>query len=414
MKPLIELKNISVVYNQGKSNETVAVHDISLEIYEGEYIVFLGPSGSGKSTLLYTIAGLESPTSGEIRVASEDLKTIGAKEKIKFYRTTIGMIFQAFYLVPHLTAKDNVILPQMFSGAEKNDREVKAQKLIDRFGISVFSDRKPSMMSGGQQQRTAIARALVNDPLIILADEPVGNLDSKNSSIVLELLDDIHKKEKKTIIQVTHNAADVKYADRVFYIRDGVIEKIVVNTKDPRVNSAAVSLPEGQATTLKNAGTELVAALIMRRIFRHYDIETEEKISYAIGRFVKKEITAEELRHTLDAKDGAGLYSQRAEHISREAEKMLKEMDELLGKEEDKKDAVSVILYHLMSTYSGMLSREQLKRLSSALHRRLSGEFNKSLFQIEIDKPLKQGGVGLNSRTALHFAEEVEFIVTHK
>ncbi len=427
MKPLIELRNISVVYNQGQSNETVAIKDVSLDIYEGEYIVFLGPSGSGKSTLLYTIAGLEAATSGQITVATKNLLALPPKEKIEFYRTTIGMVFQAFYLVPHLTAKDNIILPKMFSGASIPEREQKTQELMDRFGISDFYDRKPSMMSGGQQQRTAIARALVNNPLIILADEPVGNLDSKNSSIVLELLDDIHKKEKKTIIQVTHNAADVKYADRVFYMKDGMLERIVVNNEnkpeeihapeDTEMGKLAVDFP-----TLSHS--ELTALVIMRRIFKLYDIDTEHKIRSAIERYVKKEITADELAKVLDSKEGVGLYAQRAKHIAQEVEKTYNEM-EIMTAEKPKTfilpenaatddSRISVIMFYLMSSYAGSLTDEQLHRLRIIIGKRLICDIQKYDLGVFLDKPLSEGGVGLNSRTAKHFTDEVEFMLTKK
>ncbi|MBY0376664.1 ABC transporter ATP-binding protein [Patescibacteria group bacterium] len=316
MKPIISLKNVSVVYDRGESAETTALHNISLEIFDGEYIVFFGPSGCGKSTLLYTIAGLESPTSGEVMVAGQNMRVMPEKSLVEFYRTTIGMVFQAFYLVPHLTAKDNLILSKMFSGVPKAEREDKAKELCERFGITEFADRKPSMMSGGQQQRTAIARALMNDPHIILADEPVGNLDSKNAGIVLELLASIHSKEKKTVIQVTHNANDIHYADRVFYMKDGAIEKIVTQT--------------------------------------HQDRKALDK---------KPEVVSVAPSH--------------------------------------------MIMKALLDTYKGHLTAEQEERLLLCIEDKIKGEISDDHLQMQLDAPFKDGGVGLNSRTALHFREHI-------
>src|SRR3989344_538348 len=132
-KPIIELKNVSVCYGQGKTNEIHALKEIDLNIYEGEYIIFFGPSGCGKSTLLYTIAGLETPTQGDVLVNGQNLRTKDPQELIAFYRKTIGMVFQAYYLLPHLNAKDNIMLPQIFAGASIGDREARVKKLIERF-----------------------------------------------------------------------------------------------------------------------------------------------------------------------------------------------------------------------------------------------------------------------------------------
>lgn len=328
MKPIISLKKVSVIYNRGEAAESVALHNISLEIFEGEYIVFFGPSGCGKSTLLYTIAGLEAPTEGEVTVADENLQSIDGNNLIKFYRNTIGMVFQAFYLVPHLTAKDNMMLSKMFAGVPKAEREAKANELCDRFGISVFADRKPGMMSGGQQQRTAIARALMNDPRIILADEPVGNLDSKNAGIVLELLADIHSKEKKTVIQVTHNPNDVHYADRVFYMKDGVIDHIVLQEPD-RAKEAV-----------------------------------------------------EQIKPLLDAPHSKVYESSH------------------------------IILQALIASYHGHLSFEQEERVHACIKDRMAGILTRQSLQMRLDVPTWDGGAGLNSRTALHFTERIETMLS--
>ena len=428
-KPIIELKNVSVCYNRGKSNEMTALSDISLQIYEGEYIVFLGPSGCGKSTLLYTIAGLESATDGTVLVGDMELRTIKPKELIHFYRSTIGMIFQAFYLVAQLSARDNIILPKMFSGIAKVERKAKAEELIEKFGISTYAERKPSMMSGGQQQRTAIARALMNDPKIILADEPVGNLDSKNAEIVLELLADIHRKEGKTIIQVTHNARDAHYADRVFYLKDGRIERVVANTE------AGKKYVEKEVEIVQKDQTEfekfirlypdlplsrIKAKYITRRILFPYNLDTEEKIESNIELYINGALTKDGLVANLDNEDdGAGLYKQRASLIGEETEEIITELKALsLAKESANTahdpvfDQMVIIRSNLLDDYSRTLTPAEVTALESAIYSRLTGALTDDEFESFLVRSVAEGGAGLNKRTARKFAEEVALFVS--
>src|SRR3989344_9485124 len=194
MEPQIKIKNLWVAYQLGKSNEVWAAQDVNLEIYPQEYVIFFGPSGSGKSTLLYIIAGLERPTAGEVLVDDKELNTLSEEDLMHFHRNTIGIIFQAFYLIPNLTVMDNIALPQIFMNVGKEKREFKAQGLAKRFDINDLLSKKVTELSGGQQQRVAAVRALINDPEIILADEPVGNLDSKNAEITMELLAELNRK----------------------------------------------------------------------------------------------------------------------------------------------------------------------------------------------------------------------------
>lgn len=427
LKPIIELQHVSVCYDRGKSNELIALNDVSLQIFEGEYIVFLGPSGCGKSTLLYTIAGLESATDGKVMVGDKNLREIKARELIEFYRTTIGMVFQAFYLVPQLSAKDNIILPKMFSGVSKSEREKQADELIDKFGITTYAHRKPSMMSGGQQQRTAIARALMNNAKIILADEPVGNLDSKNAEIVLELLSDIHRKEKKTVIQVTHNARDAHYADRVFYMKDGAVERVVANTEAGKANVVATAsheeVSELEKLSLANPGLSewrLKAKFIARRILLPYDFDTEEKIESSIERYLKGELSKDALVAFMDdPKEGAGLYSQKARSIADSVEDIVQEIAALKAAREkpsagdDPVHAQMVIVRsRLLDEYKGTLSHEEVTKLESAIKARISKKIGDKEFRELLDMPKRDGGIGLNRRTARKFTEEVSLFAS--
>ncbi|MEI6304848.1 MAG: ABC transporter ATP-binding protein [Candidatus Taylorbacteria bacterium] len=425
MKPIIQLKNVTVRYDVGKTNEFTAIKDINLEIYEGEYIVFFGPSGCGKSTLLYTIAGLESPTLGEVVVGGNNLKVIKPNDLINFYRDTIGMVFQAFYLVPHLSAKDNMMLSKMFSGVPVDEREKRAKLLMDKFGITPYADNKPSMMSGGQQQRTAIARALMNDPEIILADEPVGNLDSKNSFIVLELLAQINREDKKTVIQVTHNANDTHYADRVFYLKDGVLERVVVNTNKGRTltgkDGEQSEFDKLAANNPDLSRLRIHAKLLMRTLLMPYDIDTEQKIEISIEDYISKKITKQELVKILDdEKIGAGLYSQKAKRIANtifEASDEIEKVEKIVTTErahETKQvnDEVSIIRKHLLDQYRGKVSLSQVRKLDKFIGKRIRADISdKELLKL-LDESEKLGGVGLNRLTARRFSREIELVIS--
>jgi len=235
MEPIIEVKNLSVIYNLGKSNEVVALEDVSLKIYPREYIIFYGPSGCGKSTLLYCLAGLETPTRGEVLVQGKALSEFSQEEMVQHRRLMIGMIFQAYNLIPTLKVLDNVLLPNIFGGLIPGVSIEKAKSLLEKLGIEKLTNRYPAELSGGQQQRVAIARALIYDPPILFADEPVGNLDSVSAKIVMDTLREINEKFSKAIILVTHDPFYLDYAHRVFHMKDGRIVREVVNPKRKQI-----------------------------------------------------------------------------------------------------------------------------------------------------------------------------------
>ena len=196
-QPLIKTENLKVIYNLGKSNEARALDGVDIEIYPHEYIILFGPSGCGKSTLLYTILGLQRPTYGKVFIKGRDISQFSEKELTNYRRKEIGIIFQAYYLIPTLNVFQNVVLPKIFLSEKPNKRKIQVNTLLQRFGVFDQKTKLPTNLSGGQQQRVAIARALVNDPEIILADEPVGNLDSRSATIVMETLREINERDKK-------------------------------------------------------------------------------------------------------------------------------------------------------------------------------------------------------------------------
>ncbi len=200
-----------------------ALDGVDLVIPEGEFVSIMGPSGSGKSTLLYLLGGLDHPSSGGIEIAGNSLDLLSEEELARFRRETIGFIFQAFHLVPTLTALENVALPGIFSGLPRDLREKRAIKLLSALGMEDRLDHRPSQLSGGQQQRVAIARALFNNPPIIMADEPTGALDSKTGQTVMRMLRWLCNRQGKTIIVVTHDSNVANYSDRILMLKDGQI-----------------------------------------------------------------------------------------------------------------------------------------------------------------------------------------------
>jgi len=226
----IHIDDLVITYNKGKANEFNALQHIKGEIYPREYIILFGPSGCGKSTLLYTILGGIPPESGHMWIKGEDIYAYTPAEMNEYQQSTIGIVYQSFNLIMSLSVLDNVALPRLFLGRPPAERNARASELLRRFGIPERLENKlPMMMSGGQQQRVSVARALVNDPEILLADEPVGNLDSISAHHVMESFREVNEIDRKTVILVTHNAAHLPYAHRVFYMRDGVMRRIAVN-----------------------------------------------------------------------------------------------------------------------------------------------------------------------------------------
>lgn len=228
MEPLIAVRNVRKVYRMGEER-VVALDDVSLDIYKGEVVCFLGSSGSGKSTFLNMVAGLEKPTKGEIYIGGIPVHKLNEEEITLFRQKNIGFIFQAYHLLPMLTAVENVSLPLIFRGLDKKKRETMAKETLKEVGLKGYENRKPTQMSGGQQQRVGIARALVGNPKIIFADEPTGNLDTHTSKEVMEIVLAKARANQRTLIIVTHDKKIADYADRVVTIQDGNILSVEEN-----------------------------------------------------------------------------------------------------------------------------------------------------------------------------------------
>ena len=446
MNPIIKIKNLSVTYFLGRSNEARALRDVSLEIYPGEFIIFFGPSGCGKSTLLYAIAGLETNTTGGIYVDNKNIAEFGHKELGRYHQKKTGMVFQAFYLINSLSVLKNVILPQIAIGGKKKERKERAVKLLEHFSVKEQADKLPNELSGGQQQRVAICRALVNDPDILFADEPVGNLDSKSSGDVMRLFQDLNEKQKKTIILVTHDLSHLNIAHRVFYMKDGAVIKVKVNKA---INQTIASSQEEENKPSLSKDLELLA-------------RTFSNISGSVGNllmpFKAKQITAEALTGMTDEeiskienkvegllmkgmednnmmfkylddeieKGGLGMDKRTAKKLAEQIKGIVKEI-KILEQEESssapqadagmtaKDKEITQVRHYLLNAFDAQIKEfSAVEIIDKAIKKRLENKTDKKAFQEKLDLPIKKGGAGLDKRTAKKMAKRLELLILGK
>jgi putative ABC transport system ATP-binding protein len=227
--PIIQVENVSKVYHVGKV-EVPALTGVSFSVQRGEFVSIVGPSGSGKSTLFYLLGGLTRATSGRVVIDGEDFAALSDAQRTAMRKEKIGFVFQKFNLLPTLSARDNIAIAREISGRNGSDPEF-FNSVVQMLGVAGRLDHRPSEMSGGEQQRVALARAIINRPSIILADEPTGNLDSKNSDVVLHMLREANQKFGQTVLMITHNPQAAEIGDRMIHMRDG---RIVAPEDDPQ------------------------------------------------------------------------------------------------------------------------------------------------------------------------------------
>lgn len=223
MNSVIQVENMTKSFKIG-SEQVDVLKGINLSIEKGEFVSIMGPSGSGKSTLLYLMGGLDKPSSGQVKIKGKEISIMKDKEESLVRRKDIGFVFQFYNLIPNFNVEDNIILPILLDGKKQKNYRKKLDKVIEVVGLSERRKHTPKELSGGQQQRVAIARALINDPEIILADEPIGNLDSKTGYEIMDLFREINKEKGHTIIQVTHSEEAAAYGNRTIFLKDGKLQ----------------------------------------------------------------------------------------------------------------------------------------------------------------------------------------------
>jgi len=242
----VSLSNVRKTYRIGEPVH--ALDGVSLEVSRGSYTAIMGPSGSGKSTLMNLVGCLDTPTEGTVVVGGRDVGALSDRERTQLRGTEVGFVFQTFNLMPRLNAVENVALPQLFQGIDRDERRERARNLLERVGLGDRIDHMPNELSGGQRQRVALARALVNDPAIVLADEPSGNLDTDTEADILDLFDEFHE-GGTTMLVVTHERHVAERADRIIHLLDGKIERIeeLDGTGESRTGSPAGQEPGGSS-----------------------------------------------------------------------------------------------------------------------------------------------------------------------
>lgn len=431
-EPCIKVDQLRVIYNKGKSNEVRSLDGVSVEIYPEEYIIIFGPSGCGKSTLLYGISGLQAPTFGDVVVHGKNLAQMTKREKVDFHQTRIGMVFQAFYLIETLTVLDNVCLPKVFRGEDLKARREAAMELLRRFGIAEQADRFPAQLSGGQKQRVSIARALVNNPDIILADEPVGNLDSESAQNVLDIFKEINGTDKKTLIMVTHNPEHLVYADRIIHMKDGKkVSEEINNDKRPKeaLVKDITSTPEeisGELKllmrTFKNLSLQQVGVLLIpfkaKQLLSHVISElNEDQVGAAenlLKEFLFNNIDSTRLSEKLDLdfdKGGAGWNKIRANSFTERINKIMKQTEVLNSNLEE---GLIPFCDYLTSTYHLKLDDDVVLRMRSFIKLRVENKIDRFGLQQRLDAPKILGGVGLYKGSAEKVVREVELIMLLK
>ncbi len=428
-KPLIICRNLDITYNKGKSNEYRALQGVNTDIYEGEYIILFGSSGCGKSTLMYSIQGSLPPADGALLIRGDDIYSYPPEERVYFQRHIMGIIFQSFNLIGSLSVLDNVALPMIFCGIDKATRERRAQMLLERFGVGHVSGKRPNMLSGGQQQRVSVARSMVNDPQILLADEPTGNLDSVSTQQVMDKIDEINTFDQRTIIMVSHNAAHLSYAHRVYYLKDGKVVREVANPQRKQIKP----VKEGETIV-----TELE---LLARLFPYDSIETlrvksltnfltqdytfdqisrlEKSISMLIqGKIHKKRFVETLMKRFEDG--GAEIPRPTAERMAEISTSLMHQADDVhrfrLKNDTDgaffeQHKYAERVREYLLESQQVPLSKQSTENLTVIIADRLAGIDGEAKFNQRLMEKEREGGLGLRESTADAISRYMEKLI---
>lgn len=417
-KPLIVCRDLSIIYNKGKSNEFKALQNVSTDIFEGEYIILFGASGSGKSTLMYSIQGSLPPGEGTLLIKGDDIYSYPPSERVYFQRYVMGIIFQQFNLIPSLTVLDNVALPMIFCNADKATRNRRAQSLLDRFGVGHVSHKITPMLSGGQQQRVSVARSMVNDPKILLADEPTGNLDSVSTQQVMDKIDEINTFDRRTVIMVSHNAAHLSYAHRVYYLKDGFIVREVVNPqrkqiKPVREGETIVTELEQLARLFPYDSVETLRVKSMvNYLTQDFTFDQIIRLEHATGLFIQGKIDRDSYIKSLVLpleKGGVEIVETEARRMANITEKMINQADDI-RRFRARKDNDSIffsqhklaerISEHLTHAYNIKLSKEQSSNMTELIADRITGVIEDDELNQRLMKGVRSGGLALSELEA--------------
>lgn len=430
MDPAVQIKNVDITYNLGKKNEFKAISDFNLEIYPGEFVAFFGPSGCGKSTLFYSILGILKPSAGELLTKGENPYTFSPEEMVYYQSKMIGIIYQAFFLIDSLSVIDNVTLPQIFMGIPASKRRKRGLDLLNRFGLGEKADSYPTLLSGGQMQRVSVSRSLVNNPDVILADEPTGNLDSKSSDQVMHSLDDISRIEKKTIIMITHNASQLHWVHRVIYIKDGRLMRIVPNPDRKQIakfdkQKILVTEMELLAKMFPYAPPEdLKVKSVVNYITQDMTFiqinNLENLVKDALSRKINRDSFSKKLAMPTN-QGGVALEPSWAEVIASKVAQIIKQAEDVrryrrrqnqgtfFNREEK---LVRDLLTYVIAENNISLGRIRKMRLKEAVKNRVAGIIGREEFDQILRDSESEGGVGLSNFQRERAARYLEKLLT--
>ena len=417
-KPLIVARDLSIIYNQGKSNEFKALTGVNTDIYEGEYIILFGASGSGKSTLMYAIQGSLPPGEGTLLIRGDDIYSYPPSERVYFQRYVMGIIFQQFNLIPSLSVLDNVALPQIFCDADKTTRNRRAQALLDRFGVGHVSHKIPAMLSGGQQQRVSVSRSMVNDPKILLADEPTGNLDSVSTQQVMDKIDEINTFDRRTVIMVSHNAAHLSYAHRVYYLKDGRVVREVVNPQRKQIKP--VKEGETIVTELEQLARlypyDSIETLRVKSMINYltqdYTFDQLIRLEHATGLYIQGKIDRDAFIKSLVLpleRGGVEVSEKEARRMASVAGKMMTQANDVKRYRARKDNDDVFFSQHklaermrdqLARKHRIKLSKQQNKNMTEMIADRVTGVAEEADFNERLMKGVRTGGLGVSEREA--------------
>lgn len=423
-EPIITVKDLNFYYDYKTPLQMLALKNVNLEIDRGQYVVFFGPSGCGKTTLVYLVSGITTGDNGtgKITVNGQDILGLSRDELSVFRQTGIGIIFQQFNLVPSLSVLDNVALPMTFIGVPQDKRRKDAYEILKRLNMEKYADRYPSELSGGQQQRVGIARALANNPPIIIADEPLGNLDSENAEQVLKFLKELQENDGRTIIMVTHEAWSVRDADKIIYLKDGGVTKTSEPVKRKREGlPPALPLSPEMYRNLHPDFSEIqiMVKALSNLLLRGFSADEVKRFEFFLGQRIESKIDSATFKYFLDLsyKDGGvGLWKQRAIKLAELTEDLITQKRQLtniyLELERNPgtplSEEVHILREWILKEYHGKVTNEQYTRLDKSVEARLRGNMSAEEFRNLANLSFTKEGIGFSLRTTEHISERLE------
>jgi putative ABC transport system ATP-binding protein len=416
-KPIIFTDNIEITYNLGQVNEFKANKGTSVAIFPQEYIILFGPSGCGKSTLLYSMFGVLPPSKGKVYVKGESIYDYSSMQMVQFQRKTMGIMYQQFNLIPSISVLDNVALPLIFAGVPPSIRDRRARELLKRFAIDHVAHKLPTNLSGGQQQRVSAARSLVNDPEILIADEPVGNLDSISAEQVMQTLETINMRDKKTVLLVTHDAKYLPYAHRVVHLKDGRLERIVANPEKKQIKkiipgeTIVTEIEQIARLSPYSSPAELRVKSIVNYLTQVEDFEQITFLEKAIEAVINGRMSETMLYDRLRAGDDKAMpfTEEEAHRMSEKLVRMMRQARDITKLRTLKQKGVPVsprdekiigLTKYILEECDVKAEGEQFDQFCRRVAERVAGLIRKEELNNVLQLPREEDGVGFDPYTA--------------